>query len=120
MAVSFGLGDDIKKVIDMTGISTLYDATRAYFDWGFRQGGFMRTNTEECTPCQVRQAFLNRIIPYDKSMKVRFLQDYVMKNKEEIFFEAKAGDEVLVDKTHRIYPLLMNLCDAKKIEEVNG
>lgn len=114
---SLGLGDDLKKAIEASGIKTLYDATREYFNWGWAKGGFT-TKNENCTPCEVRQVWINKILPYGKSMKVRFLKDYKMENEGTIYFEAKMGDEIEVTVGHRIYPLLMNLCDSKKIEEI--
>ena len=113
---SLGLGDDIKKVIAASGIVRLADATREYFSWGW--GGGFTIKDENCTPCMVRQTWLNKLIPYDKKMTVRFLKDYQMRHQDKLLFEAKAGDVVDVNGSHPIYPVLMNLCDAKKVEEV--
>lgn len=49
---SKGLGDTIEKITEFTGIKKLVESVN---------GG------EECSPCQRRQEFLNKLIPYKDS-----------------------------------------------------
>ena len=115
--VSVGIGDDIAKLIENSGAKTLYDLTREFFNWGM-SGGFLNKEGADCSPCEGRQIFLNKLLPYDKQIRVRFLEDYFLLKEDVVYFSAKKGEEIDVKKGHPIYALLFMLCRVNKIEAV--
>lgn len=118
---SVGLGDSLAKSFKKFGVTHLVEAVEIW------TGRTPCKEKGEMSGCALRIALLNEIFSYNKTIRVRFLQDYVRReniNNSQppvlaITFTAKAGDAYEIKKGHPCYNNLFTLAEKKILEEIN-
>jgi len=98
---SQGLGDTIAKFTNFLKIDKVADAIAKL------------AGMEGCG-CDERRELLNHLFPYDnKTRRFKVLKQFNF--AKETYFE---GQEIIVDKQHPIYKVILALAKDKVIEEI--